>query len=671
MGMLKAVGSFSKNWKTAAFSSFLLLCGGAFASAASSDDFGEADELLLFQDMTLVVSASRQKQPENLLSVPVSVLTADDLHYGGYTSIPEALRYTPGIDVVRLDRSRHAIGVRGLEGSFSDRMMTLVDGMPADSPVFGGPLFSSLPILMEDIERIEVVRGSGGAAWGANALTGVINIITKDPETVPGLFLTSSVSQFGDSSSQARFADVSGKWSWLLSAGYEDVKSSADILDTAAAEGATDFQRRNVARGELVYKTESQLELTFGAGTTSTDQGGFATSGVNIAPNNEFDTVNGYMKASKVFSPETEGYVRWAGRYHDMDRPSFGSAKYRVFENDIEAQVNFTGIDKHSLAFGGNARTSVIDSRPVASDTFTLSEENVYENWVGLFGSDRYQYSRQLLFEAQLRGDYFSEGKLDWSGRVSSIYGLDASMTHILRLSAAKSYRQPVGLIRDPVFFSETMIAPASFTLSVDPNMESEQAWSVEGGYQWSIQENFRFKADLYYMWYDGLIGAQTDLSLSAAGVPLYDLLITNSGDADGYGAEMELDYTAGPVLWSVWYAYNKFDTEFVHQSIRAFLPAKNKVGVNMRWSVDRNWIVNGQYAYSDRVKDDVSESAIEAAHHLDLTVSRAFFSRKGELMLGVMDIFNKEYDPVSGLDDGRQHTIPGRTFFLRAQYTF
>lgn len=664
-------GGFMLVPKILVFSSFLLLCGGAPTYAAISDDFGEADELLLFQDMTLVVSASRQKQPENLLSVPVSVLTADDLHYGGYTSIPEALRYTPGVDVVRLDRNRHAIGIRGLEGSFSDRMMTLVDGMPADSPVFGGPLFSSLPIMMEDIERIEVVRGSGGAAWGANALTGVINIITKDPEAVPGLFLTSTVSEFGDSSSQARFADVSGKWSWLLSAGYEDVKSSADILDSAAAEGATDFQRRNVARGELVYKTESQLELTFGAGMTSTDQGGFATSGVDITNDNQFDTVNGYVKASKVFSPETEGYVRWAGRYHDMDRPSFGDAKYRVFENDIETQVNLTGLDKHSLALGGNIRTSIIDSKPVAPDTFTLAGENAYENWAGLFGSDRYQYSRQLLFEAQLRGDYFSEGKLDWSGRVSSIYGLDSSMAHVLRLSAAKSYRQPVGLIRDPVFFSDTMLAPASFTLSVDPDMNSEQAWSLEGGYQWSIQENFRFKADLYYMWYDGLIGGQTDVSVSATGTPLYDLLVTNSGDADGYGVEMELDYTAGSVLWSVWYAYNNFETEFEYQSIRAFLPAKNKIGVNMRWAVDHNWKVNGQYAYSDRVQEDVSEAAIEAAHHLDLNVSRSLFSQKGEIMVGVMDLLNEEYDPVSGLDDGRQHTIPGRTFFLRAQYTF
>ncbi len=372
-----------------------------------SDDFGEADELLLFQDMTLVVSASRQKQPENLLSVPVSVLTADDLHYGGHSTIQEALRYAPGVDVIRMDRNRYGVGIHGLEGMFSDRMMTLVDGMPADSPAFGGPEFSSLPVMMEDIERIEIVRGSGGAAWGANALSGVINIITKDPETVPGLFVTSNVSQFGDSSSQMRFADASGKWSWLLSAGYEDLKSSAEILDLDKEEGGDDFQRRTVARGELKYKTESELALTFGAGMTGTDKGPFETAGISAEGTNELNTANGFIKAEKVFSSDMEGYFRWAGRYQDMDRPSYGAAEYQVLENDFEAQANMTGWASHSVAFGGNFKTSSISSRAITPDVFTLSEEDLTEHWFGLFASDRYQFSKQLLFEAQLRGDYF------------------------------------------------------------------------------------------------------------------------------------------------------------------------------------------------------------------------------------------------------------------------
>lgn len=671
MGTLKAVCSLKKKYKTAVFCSLCILFGGGFASAAVSDDYGEADELLLFQDMTLVVSASRQEQPENLVSVPVSVITADDLHYGGYTSIPEALRYTPGVDVVRLDRNRYAVGIRGMQGSFSDRMMTLVDGMPADSPAFGGPMFSTLPITMEDIERIEVVRGPGGAAWGANALSGVINIITKDPETVPGLLLSTRVTEFGGSSSQARFADASGNWSWLLSAGYEETKSSAESLGLTVEEGGTDFQHRSLARGKLVYKTESELEITFGAGMTGTDRGAFDVAGVSVSKDNEFNTANGYIKAAKVFSADTKGYVRWAGRYHDMNRSSYGSSKYRVLENDIEAQLNIKGLYKHSLAVGGNFRNSSIESSPVAPDTFTLAEENVDENWVGIFASDRYQFSKQLLFEGQFRGDYFSEGDVDWSGRASTIYGLDSLMRHVLRLSVAKSYRQPVGFVRDATYFSDPATSPVRLQFSVDKGMVTEQAYSLESGYKWSIREDLRFKSDFYYMWYENLIGIDSQFSFSAAGTPGYDLMVTNTGNAEGYGAELELEYRTGSLLWNIWYAYNGFETEMYRQSIRAFLPARNKVGVNVRWFLDANWTVNGQYAYTDEVEEDVSGNFVAPVHNLDLSISRAFMSKKGELMLGVSDLLDKEYGPVPDLDQGIDHRIVGRTFFLRAQYTF
>ncbi len=669
--MRKAVFSSGRGIGTAVVFSSHLFLAAVSSFAQISDDFGEADELLLFQDMTLVVSASRQKQPENLLSVPVSVLTADDLHYSGHSSIQKTLRYAPGMDVVRMDRNRYGIGIHGLEGMFSDRTMTLVDGMPADSPAFGGPEFSSLPVMMEDIERIEIVRGSGGAAWGANALSGVINIITKKPETLEGLFVTSNISQFGDSSSQVRFADVSGKWSWLLSAGYEDLKSSADVLDLRDDAGGDDFQRRTVARGELIYKTESELELTLGAGMTGTDQGAFETAGISDVGANELNTANGYIKAEQVFNSTTEGYFRWAGRYQDMDRPSYGAAQYQVLENDFEAQLTMTGLSSHSVAFGGNYRSTDISTRPIEPDVFTLTEEEVSERWFGLFASDRYQYSKQLLFEAQLRGDYFSEGETDWSGRLSSIYGVDSSMNHVVRVSAAKSYRQPVGFIRNAIFHTDTQKEAYEFQFSVDPDMESEQAWSLEGGYHWNIKGNIKLKTDLYYMWYNNLIGGRTVYDVNSAGFPTYHLYVDNTGDAEGYGLELELDYEAGPLLWSIWYAYNTFETEHPHQSIRAFLPAKNKVGLNLRWKMDENWTFNGQYAYSDPVDEDVSNYSIESSNNLDLTVSRGIMEKRGEIMLGVMDLLTKEYDPVVGLDQTSSYSIPGRMFFCRLQVAF
>lgn len=127
--------------------------------------------------------------------------------------------------------------------------------------------------------------------------------------------------------------------------------------------------------------------------------------------------------------------------------------------------MNMTGISSHSLAFGGNLRTTEIVSRPFEPGVLTLTEENVRENWFGIFGSDRYQYSKQLILETQLRADSFSEGDTDWSGRVSSIYGLDAAMNHVVRMSAAKSYRQPVGFIRNALYSNDQFVFGSSSTL--------------------------------------------------------------------------------------------------------------------------------------------------------------------------------------------------------------
>jgi outer membrane cobalamin receptor len=126
-----------------------------------------------------VVSASRLPTQPQYLTAAVTVITADDIHHSGVTTIPEILQFAPGVDVRRLDRQRYAVGVRGLFGVFSDRTLVLIDGRPATGIIYGTTHWENLPVLVEDIERIEIVRGPVGAAWGANAFTGVINIITK------------------------------------------------------------------------------------------------------------------------------------------------------------------------------------------------------------------------------------------------------------------------------------------------------------------------------------------------------------------------------------------------------------------------------------------------------------------------------------------------------------
>lgn len=107
------------------------------------------------------------------------MVTETDLRRSGATSIPEALRTVPGLHVARLDSSKWAVTARGFNGRFANKLLVLIDGRSIYNPSSAGVFWEAQDLLMEDIDRIEVVRGPGASVWGANAVNGIINIITK------------------------------------------------------------------------------------------------------------------------------------------------------------------------------------------------------------------------------------------------------------------------------------------------------------------------------------------------------------------------------------------------------------------------------------------------------------------------------------------------------------
>jgi iron complex outermembrane receptor protein len=129
------------------------------------------------------------KKPEEVWKTPaaVYVLTDEDIRRSGATSIPELLRLVPGVQVSRIDNDHWAVGIRGFADQFSKSMLVMVDGRSLYTPLFAGVYWALQDgILLEDVERIEVIRGPGGTIWGANAVTGVINIITKSAKETHG-----------------------------------------------------------------------------------------------------------------------------------------------------------------------------------------------------------------------------------------------------------------------------------------------------------------------------------------------------------------------------------------------------------------------------------------------------------------------------------------------------
>jgi len=137
-----------------------------------------------------ITSLSRKSEPLNRAPAAVYVLTADEIRRMGVTHIAEALRYVPGVEVVRQEANKWAISIRGFNGRAANKLLVMIDGRSVYSPFFSGVLWEEKDVILEDVERIEVIRGPGGTTWGANAVNGVINIITKDSKDTQGGIVT-------------------------------------------------------------------------------------------------------------------------------------------------------------------------------------------------------------------------------------------------------------------------------------------------------------------------------------------------------------------------------------------------------------------------------------------------------------------------------------------------
>src|SRR6266404_3453351 len=150
---------------------------------------------LSLEQLGNVEVTTASKEPEQVWRTPAAiyVITQEDIRCSGATSIPEILRLAPGVEVARIDSDHWAVGIRGFGGQFSKSLLVLIDGRSVYSPLFSGVYWQVQDTLLEDIERIEVIRGPGGTIWGANAVNGVINIITKNAtDTHGGLVSTTS-----------------------------------------------------------------------------------------------------------------------------------------------------------------------------------------------------------------------------------------------------------------------------------------------------------------------------------------------------------------------------------------------------------------------------------------------------------------------------------------------
>jgi len=183
------------------------------------------------EDLMRTKISSVSKREEQVLDTPaaVYVVTREELRSTGARNIPDALRLVPGMDVNQIDASTFDVGIRGFDERFSNKMLVMIDGRSLYSPIFGGIYWDSINLDMDDIDRIEVIRGPGGSLWGTNAVNGTVNIITRSSQGTQGILLTDRSSSDTPMSLTARYGGQMGKFgTYRIFSKYADAFGTQD-----------------------------------------------------------------------------------------------------------------------------------------------------------------------------------------------------------------------------------------------------------------------------------------------------------------------------------------------------------------------------------------------------------------------------------------------------------
>src|ERR1700686_3341391 len=207
-----AAARFVGRTMLASFMTVFLAANGAAQSQQSVPDVTalSMEDLMKVQ----VTSVSKRTQKVADAAAAIFVITQEDFRRSGATSIPEALRLVPGLEVARIDENKWAIGSRGFNGRFDNKLLVLIDGRSVYTPLFSGVYWNVQDVMLEDIDRIEVIRGPGATLWGANAVNGVINIISKKAKDTQSGVVTAGAGSEERGSGGVRYGSKIGDTSY-------------------------------------------------------------------------------------------------------------------------------------------------------------------------------------------------------------------------------------------------------------------------------------------------------------------------------------------------------------------------------------------------------------------------------------------------------------------------
>jgi iron complex outermembrane receptor protein len=370
---------------------------GMEGSALLAEDILGPDALLdlnIEQLMHIPVTTAMRSESA-LVSTPaaVFVITADDLRRSGARSLPEALRLVPGMQVARIEANKWAVSSRGYDGRFARNMQVLVDGRSVYSSTFSSTEWEMLNIPIEEVERIEVIRGPGGSTWGSNAVGGIINIITRPTSALPGTRLT-----LGTGTEERAYALLQHAGRFGEAATY---RAYAQTFERDAAKGqngidAADDWREGRVGLRLEWNATPDDRLTFqsdyyrgaiGQALLASDPTGPAVWPGNTVVPEDMQTRGGHFMIDwrRDLGPSSHWSLRSYYQFQDRDEITMHDRRH-TYALEFEHRLPL-GEGRHDLMWGADYK--LVRDQISGSECVWFSERRQHCETLGLFIQDR------------------------------------------------------------------------------------------------------------------------------------------------------------------------------------------------------------------------------------------------------------------------------------------
>lgn len=512
---------------------------------------------LNLEDLLKVEVSSVSRKPQTMADTAAAayVITGEDIRRSGATSIPEALRLAPGLEVARIGSSGWAVSSRGFNGRYANKLLVLMDGRTLYTPMFSGVFWNLQDTLMEDVDRIEVIRGPGAAMWGANAVNGVINIITKPARNTQGNLAVAGAGNAERGFAGFRHGGQAGDDTHYRVYGKGFERDA--MADTSGQSGHDDW--RSVQAGfRMDTRFSGDDRLTVQGDAYQKTEGKMGSSNAVFIPPYSAGFINdSQAKGANLL-------VRWERRLSDQaefslqayyDRVQFTATKLSDVQDtlDVDFQHRLHPNATHDLMWGANLRyiRSATENTP---DISFASPDIGYRN-ISAFVQDDIALAPErlrLTLGAKLENSHFGGTQLQPNARLlwtpddeNSVW---AAVSRAARTPSRGEADARVAALMLPPSAS-TGYLPMQVATGANPDLAAEKLTAYEIGYR--SQWNPRLSWDIA-----AFANRYRSLSQWSAGAPALafspvphltvPLVYSNAGTTTRtYGAELTVDWRA------------------------------------------------------------------------------------------------------------------------------